>query len=530
MRAWNALSWSSPHIHSVFATVFGAVTRLAQSVEHGTLNPRVVGSSPTSGAKCWQLLCPVQFRKVVCKLLHDDMGHLGQDRTVASCQERFFWPGMTSDIAEYIAQCQRCIRAKAPHLPHCAPLESIITSQPMEMVALDFLTLEDGRGGVANVLVITDHFSKYAMAVPTTNQTARTTARTFFDAFVVHYGFPSRIHSDQGRNFESKVIKELCAIAGIKKSRTTPYHAMGNGCTERFNRTLLEMLRTLEEDQKRNWKRFVPQLVHAYNCTRHHTTGFSPFYMLFGRHPRLAVDVLLNLKSSEHEKRCSTEYMKDLQKRLKRTYQIAQEAMKKASRRAKGRYDLRVRGAVPEAGDLVLVKLVGLTGKHKLADKWESEPYEVIRKPDSAMPVYVVKRCDGEGHERTLHRNMLFPLALPRTDDNAGGIEAGSLPETDTESSGNDSRALTRSRQAPVEEQSSSYSHFLAIINCLFGRFRNFRNLACIFCFRKKFNVIYIFIKLDNGNKAKRITLDLMHHIVHLLMRIVTVVVPAITH
>ena len=136
------------------------------------------------------------------------MGHLGQDRTVASCQERFFWPGMTSDIAEYIAQCQRCIRAKAPHLPHCAPLESIITCQPMEMVALDFLTLENGRGGVANVLVITDHFSKYAMAVPTTNQTARTTARTFFDAFVVHYGFPSRIHSDQGRNFESKVIKE----------------------------------------------------------------------------------------------------------------------------------------------------------------------------------------------------------------------------------------------------------------------------------------------------------------------------------
>ena len=207
------------------------------------------------------------------------MGHLGQDRTVASCQERFFWPGMTSGIAGYIAQCQRCIRAKAPHLPHCAPLESIITSQPMEIVALDFLTLEDDRGGVANVLVITDHFSKYAMAVPTTNQTARTTARTFFDAFVVHYGFPSRIHSDQGRNFESKVIKELCPIAGIKKSRTTPYHAMGNGSTERFNRTLLEMLRTLEEDQKRNWKRFVPQLLHAYNCTRHHTTGFSPFHI-----------------------------------------------------------------------------------------------------------------------------------------------------------------------------------------------------------------------------------------------------------
>ena len=174
------------------------------------------------GDECWQLLCPVQFHTVVCKLLHDDMGHLGHDRTVVSCQERFFWPGMTSDIAAYIAQCQGCLHAKAPHLPHCAPLESIITSQRMEMVALDFLSLEDGRGGVANVLVITDDFFKYAMAVPTANQTTRTTARTFFDAFIVHYGFPSRIHSDQGRNFESKVIKEFCSIAGIKKSRTTP--------------------------------------------------------------------------------------------------------------------------------------------------------------------------------------------------------------------------------------------------------------------------------------------------------------------
>ena len=146
------------------------------------------------------------------------------------------------------------------------------------------------------------------MTVPTVNQTARTTARTLFDAFVARYGFPSRIHSDQGRNFESKVIKKQCSNAGIKKSRSTPYHPMENGCTERFNRTLLDMLRTLEENQKRNWKRFVPQLVHAYNCTRHHTIGISPLYMMFGCQPRLKFDVLLNLKSSAHEKRCSTEY------------------------------------------------------------------------------------------------------------------------------------------------------------------------------------------------------------------------------
>ena len=219
-------------------------------------------------------------------------------------QERFYSPGMSTDVVKCISKCSMCTCAKAPSLPHCAPLENIITSQPMEMVALDFLTLEDGRGGVANVLVITNHFSKYAVAIPTTNQTARTTACVFFDAFIVHYGFPTRIHSDQGRNFESKIIKELCAMASMKKSRTTPYHPMGNECTERFNRTLISMLRTLEEKQKWNWKRFVPQLVHAYNCTHHHTTGLSPYFLMYGRQPRLAADVLLDLQFPGSGTRC----------------------------------------------------------------------------------------------------------------------------------------------------------------------------------------------------------------------------------
>ena len=134
---------------------------------------------------------------------------------------------------------------------------------------------------------------------------------------------------------------------------------------------------------------------------------------MHGRQPRLAADVLLVLQLTGSGTRCQTEYAKDLKKRLETTCQVAQEAMKKAASRAKGNYDLRVRGAVPEEGDLVLIRLVGLTSKHKLADKWESETYRIVKKPDPEMPVYVVHRCDGTGNDRTLHRNMLFPLSLP---------------------------------------------------------------------------------------------------------------------
>ena len=149
------------------------------------------------------------------------------------------------------------------------------------------------------MLVITDHFTRYAQAIPTRNQTAHTTARILYENFFVHYGFPARIHSDQGANIESKLINSLCDLTGMKKTRTTPYHPMGNGMVERFNRTLLNMLGTLQDNQKADWKAHLSTLTHAYNAATHDSTDFSPFYLMFGRHPRLAVDAFLGIPESQ---------------------------------------------------------------------------------------------------------------------------------------------------------------------------------------------------------------------------------------
>ena len=91
---------------------------------------------------------------------------------------------------------------------------------------------------------MTDHLTRYAQAIPTRDQAAKVTAQALYGSFL-RYGFPNRLHSDQGRNFESKVIQELCSIAGITKTRTAPYHPMGNGMCVRFNSTLLNMFGTL---------------------------------------------------------------------------------------------------------------------------------------------------------------------------------------------------------------------------------------------------------------------------------------------
>lgn len=150
--------------------------------------------------------------------------------------------------------------------------------------------------------MLTDHFTKFAIAIPTPNQKARTVAKRLWDNFMVYNGVPEGLHTDQGPDFESKLIKELCEVAGIKKCRTTPYHPRGNP-VERFNRTLLDMLGTLEAKQKSKWKDFVKPLVHAYNCTKNETTGYTPYELMFGRSPRLPVDLAfgLSLNGGKHQ-------------------------------------------------------------------------------------------------------------------------------------------------------------------------------------------------------------------------------------
>lgn len=124
-------------------------------------------------------------------------------------------------------------------------------------------------------LFLSDHFTKYAKAVPAKNQLAKATTKVLFGNCVCHYSFPERLHSDQGRNCDSKVIKELCEISVISKSRTTPYYPMGNGLVERFNQTLIKMLGTLENYKKEDWKSYVLPLVHAYNANRIQSTLFN---------------------------------------------------------------------------------------------------------------------------------------------------------------------------------------------------------------------------------------------------------------
>ena len=339
---------------------------------------------------------------------HDLVGHLGQDRVLELLRDRFFWPGMHMDVASYINSCPRCIRRKTQ--PDTAPLHNIEATQPLELVHLDYLQIEPSKGNIENVLIVTDHFTRYAQAYPSKSQTALATAKLLWNNFIIHYGFPDKIISDQGQNFESELIANLCEVAGVQKLRTTPYPPQTNGQCERFNSTLLNMLGTLTPEQKKDWKTYIPAMVHAYNCTRNTATGYSLYYLLFGREPRLPIDVEFGLKRGKQQSPPSkSTYVTQLRRRLRFAHKKAKQVADRQQARHKELYDRGCRGAALDIGDLVLVKKTAWKGKHKIQDRWESDEYQVIEQPTPGIPVYKVK-CIAEGRTRVLHHNLLLPL------------------------------------------------------------------------------------------------------------------------
>ena len=139
----------------------------------------------------------------------------------------------------------------------------------------------------------------------------------------MRFGVPKRIHSDQERNFERKVIQELCKIYDIIRNHTSPYHPVGNGQCECFNRTMHHRLSTLSPERKRRWPEFLPELVFAYNCTPHSTTGYLPYYLFFGRELTLLVDHMLgSVRQVEGE--CS-EWITEHQERLEKAFRLAEK-------------------------------------------------------------------------------------------------------------------------------------------------------------------------------------------------------------
>ena len=229
-----------------------------------------------------QLVLPREFHHMVYHELHQEMGHLGWERTFQLTQMRFYGPYMQRDIQQFIVNECICLKQRPPKVFPKAPLQHLTSTAPFELISIDFVHLEKSKGGCEYILVVVDHFIRFAQAYATRNKSAKTAATKLYDDFVLRFGFPTGIHHDQGGEFENNLFKHLenCAEYDIPKPHLTTLREMG-----RSNDSTRHFSPCSEPYQKKgNQTDSLNKVVHAYNYRRNDATGFTPFFCYLVEH------------------------------------------------------------------------------------------------------------------------------------------------------------------------------------------------------------------------------------------------------
>ena len=341
-----------------------------------------------------QLVLPQRYHKKVLQSLHNDLGHQGIDRTLDLLRKRVYWPTMTQDANLWVDQCRHCQVAKGNYNTPKRKFGHLIAHNPLDLVCLDFTKVDPSKEGKENILVMTDAFTKFSVAVTTNNQQALTVAKALVDCWFHLYGIPSRIHSDQGKSFDNKIVDALCKMYGVERTMTSPYNPRGNSQCKRFNRTMFGLLKTLTKEQKGDWPSHLPALTFAYNATPHSTTGYQPYELMFGQKAPAPCDNWLGLRQYNDDKSISKVVWVD--KQFEKIVQANKRVLKSIQARAK----VNERSSGDKDFDIPIGNLVLLRdhpeGRNKIQDDYKLDLFEVTGK-HSDPNAFFVKSLDGKG-------------------------------------------------------------------------------------------------------------------------------------
>ncbi|KAM9983316.1 hypothetical protein ACTFIZ_007625, partial [Dictyostelium cf. discoideum] len=333
------------------------------------VNPTLFFKRPQIVAIC---IVPASMQKEVLEKFHDCSlvgGHLGYQKTFAKIASRYYWNNMGMDVKEYINNCDICQNMKTSPFSKFAPeLGTIVVEKPWDLVAVDFVgpMKTPSIAGNKYIIVFSDNVTKWVEAVATPDCTAETTAIHYFNLIISRHGCPKRLLSDCGTSFLNKVISNVNEVFKVKKVNTSPYHPQTDGLVERFNKTIVIMLKSFTQEVHTMWDLYLDSCLFAYRISVHASTGSSPFSMIYGREATIPSDL---------------ESLNPFNKTIKNSLDIAKTKTQEAQVKQKQYYDgLRTRKNSISPGDHVLLKnqTVKEDELKKFRPSWIG-PFKVVR-------------------------------------------------------------------------------------------------------------------------------------------------------
>ena len=230
---------------------------------------------------------------------------------------------MDDEIKHFVAQIFPCVKRKNPHIMRAAAKQRILTLEPLDIISMDFLHLDKSSGGYQYLPIVTDLFTRFRQVYATRYKEGKKAVERIYNDFILKFDLPGKILHDQGKEFDNNLFKHLLQLCIIKRIKTSPYYRQTNGQTKRMSQTIINMLKPLAERNKSNWKDDIQKLVHAYNCTTPSSTGYSPYYLLFGRTTKLPIDLIIPSPATDHEQTTHLSYVNKWKEQMTQAYKIA---------------------------------------------------------------------------------------------------------------------------------------------------------------------------------------------------------------
>ncbi|GFO41531.1 gypsy retrotransposon integrase-like protein 1 [Plakobranchus ocellatus] len=348
---------------------------------------------------------PESLRQLVLQCAHDNClsGHSGLKKTLSNVQAYFSWPGLSNDVRCYTRSCHVCQVRPRVRSDRPAPFQPVtLVEIPFQRVIIDIVgPLPVSQNRYEYILTLVDLSTRWAEGVPLRHISAMDVAQSLFDLFC-RLGFPCEIQSDRGQQFMSQILREFNSLTNIKHFLSSPYHPQTNGVVERFHSTLKGMLRKLAFDSPSNWCQYLNAAHFAYRCQVHTSTGYSPFFLLYGCSPRDPVEVLHDFMSNSDlspETSLQNQFVIDFHNKLKAGCQLGASALKESADKSREHQSLNPRVKTFAVDEQVLVLLPSSNNKLSLTLQG---PFNISKKLSPV--VYIV----DFGHRVSpLHVNLL---------------------------------------------------------------------------------------------------------------------------